>query len=230
MMSELVWYYVDVHQQRQGPVSAAEVADAYARGDTTGDCLAWREGLADWVPLAQFRDDLGLAAPATPAPVPTPAPAYATYAPPAAAPPKSNRGCLVAGLVIGGVRLVGIIGILAAIAMPAYNDYVTRTKVAMAVAQGRAQQPLVDTFVANTDRCPRDNEEVDLPAPTDRSVASITLGEANTGMCTIDVELAAIEGEPDLEGAVIRLSRDGIGEWYCTSDLMDRAVLPMDCR
>jgi type IV pilus assembly protein PilA len=217
------WYYVDRTHTRQGPVTAGALAMAYGQGQLDDSGLVWREGLAEWAPLGQFREELGLP-PASPAAAPPPAPPA-----PAPASIKRGTGCLIAAAVAGVVGLF-LIAILAAIALPAYQQYITRAKVATAVAQARALQVSVDEFVANVDRCPRDAEEVQMALPNPPGVAAITLGEANTGMCYIELELSAEAGFAELAGQRIRLSRDSDGGWYCTSDTPQTQVLPSTCR
>jgi type IV pilus assembly protein PilA len=224
------WYFVDRTQQRQGPVPAETVAAAFRAGEADDTSLVWREGLPEWLPLARFRDELGLAGeppPAVTPPVLSPAPVPGPV--PAAPNARSGKGCLVIGLVLGGLVLLGVIGILAAVAVPQYRTYLARANVALAIDEARRQQALVDAFVANTDRCPRDGEEIGLPAPSSPWAAAITVGERHHGMCTIELELGGTPEAGDLAGSRIVLARDSAGDWYCTSDIDRPAVLPADC-
>jgi type IV pilus assembly protein PilA len=153
--------------------------------------------------------------------------------PPPGSPPgtpgaKSNRGCLIVGLVVSGL-VVLVVAVLAALAVPAYRDYLVRSKVMFAVAEGRALQYQVEDFVANTDRCPRDGSEVFLPEAADRGFVAMTVGEAGPGLCTIDIELGG-EGATSVVGEHILLSRDAAGDWTCSSALARREMLPPDCR
>jgi len=61
-MQESHWYYTDTQNRRQGPVPRADVVAAYRRGDVSGDGLVWREGMAQWVPLSQRMEELGIGA------------------------------------------------------------------------------------------------------------------------------------------------------------------------
>lgn len=115
------WYYVDRAQTRHGPVAAAAVADAYRNGQAGGDSLVWREGMAEWQPLDRFRDELGLGAAAPVAASP------GAGTPPQAPAKKGTSGCLIISIVLF-VLLLFVGGILAAIAIPAYQDYVERAK------------------------------------------------------------------------------------------------------
>ena len=221
------WYFVDRTQNRQGPVDAAALAEAVRQGQVDDTSLVWRDGLAQWSPLGQFRDELGLGAAVNPPPAPA-APALAPEDPAA----KKRSGCAIAAIVIvgGGLFLIVVLAILAAIALPAYQDYVVRSKVAAAQIQARGVQVAVDEFVLNTDRCPRDAAELQLPPVSTPGVAALEVGEAHTGMCMIEVELSGDFAGGRLAGQRLRLSRDSAGDWYCTSDSIDNRYLPADCR
>jgi uncharacterized RDD family membrane protein YckC len=94
-MSASLWYYVDRQQERQGPVAAETIRDAYRSKQIDGDSLVWREGMSQWMPLRQFELEFDLedepASLAMPPPVAEVAadaatPVYASpYAPPTAA-------------------------------------------------------------------------------------------------------------------------------------------------
>ncbi len=49
---ESVWHVV-INQDQVGPMTAAEVQQRFAAGEIDGETYAWREGFADWLPLAQ---------------------------------------------------------------------------------------------------------------------------------------------------------------------------------
>ena len=77
-MSEF-WHFTDAAGAQVGPVSAADVRDALRTGRATSTSLAWREGMAGWLPISQLGTELGLSdpygIPPPPAPVPPQAPA-----------------------------------------------------------------------------------------------------------------------------------------------------------
>lgn len=218
------WYFVDRGNNRQGPVDAEGLAEAHRLGQLDFNSLVWREGMAEWAPLGQFQAELNLRPPgAVPPGMPAPA---------AEAPAAKKGGCGVVALIAVGVGifLVVVLAILAAIALPAYQDYVVRSKVTAAHYEARAARVAVEEFVQNTDRCPRDAEELQLPAPTTPGVAALEVGEAHTGMCMIEVEMAGDFAGGRLAGQRLRHSRDSAGDWYCTSETIDYKYLPTDCR
>ncbi|MBK9031921.1 MAG: zinc-ribbon domain-containing protein [Myxococcales bacterium] len=58
---EGVWHIV-VDQEQVGPLTVAEVQTRFAAGEIDGESYIWREGFADWLPLAQVPDFANLLA------------------------------------------------------------------------------------------------------------------------------------------------------------------------
>ncbi len=54
------WYYADAERQRQGPLSADELAQRFHQGKLRLDTLVWRDGMAEWQPLRDFTAELAL--------------------------------------------------------------------------------------------------------------------------------------------------------------------------
>lgn len=147
------WYYHAPGQGRVGPLSADEMRARYRDRRITRDMLAWHDGLREWQPVERLIEELGLSGIAQdlsrPPPVPTrPSAATASHAARPSThiePPPSNRsGCIIAAVAIGIGGLV-LMAILAAIALPAYQDYVKRAK----AAQAQTQAPATPTFDAD---------------------------------------------------------------------------------
>jgi type IV pilus assembly protein PilA len=135
------WYYHAPGQGRVGPLTADEMRTCYRERRIARDTLAWHEGLREWQPLDRLIEELGLTGvqpdmSLPPPPPPTrPAAATASHAArpsvPLEPPPSNRTGCIIAVIVAGFIGLF-LIGILAAIALPAYSDYVKRSKAAQA--------------------------------------------------------------------------------------------------
>jgi predicted Zn finger-like uncharacterized protein len=49
---DAVWHLV-INQDQVGPMTVAEVQQRFASGEVDGETFTWREGFADWLPLAQ---------------------------------------------------------------------------------------------------------------------------------------------------------------------------------
>jgi len=219
------WFYVDSGQVRQGPVSPEALAEAYRLGQVGEDGLVWREGLSEWSPLRQFREELGLAGvtPVTPvAPAPAPAPA---------APGQKNKGCLIAAAVVvgGGLFLIVVLAILAAIALPAYQDYVSRSKLAMIRIQGQAAKVAVEAFKANTDRCPRDAAELELPASSTPGLDALAVGSLEDGRCAVELTVGMLGSNRSAQGGHLLMTLEEDGSWSCSGDGIPANLLPSDC-
>ncbi len=221
------WFYVDGGQNRQGPVSAEALLEAYRMGVVGNQSLVWREGLAEWAPLHTFSDELGLAA-VTPVAPPPPAAARVEEAVPA----KKGNGCLIAGIVIvvGGVFLLMVLGILAAIALPAYQDYVNRSKLASIQLEGRAATTAVEQFKANTDRCPRDGEELGLSPPTMAGIDALEVGSLEDGRCAVEITVGMLGSNASALGGHPLLTQEADGTWTCSADGIPEKMLPSQCR
>ena len=222
------WYYVDGGLNRQGPVSAEVLAEAYRQSGVGLDGLVWREGLSEWVPLQQFREELGLAG-AMPAPPPAPPVAPAA---PGAVPAKRNTGCLIAAAILigGGVFLLFVLGILAAIALPAYQDYVTRAKLAAVRIEGQSANIAVERFRANTDRCPRDAAELGLAAPSTPGLEALDVGSLDDGRCVVELTLGRLGTDDSIVGGRLLMTQEADARWTCTAKGIAEKLLPNDCR
>ena len=141
----------------------------------------------------------------------------------------ASSGCLVAAVVAAvALGLVMVLGILAAIAIPAYQDYTIRAKLHGAIAEAAPAKIALQEFIANTDRCPRDASELGLAAPASAQLRSIGTGERD-GRCLLQIELAGIEGAYDLDGKRVWLELQDNGQWQCSSDAPSK-YLPTNCR
>jgi type II secretory pathway pseudopilin PulG len=136
-------------------------------------------------------------------------------------------GCGVAAAVGGGILLlVGLIGIVAAIALPAYQDYVGRAKVAEVLAAANVAKVLVDEHMANQGQCPDDLETLGASSVigTDGSLA---LGSNKGGRCRLEITLPSTAGT--LSHQRLWLDREADGRWVCGADF-DGKYLPASCR
>lgn len=237
------WYYADRNREQHGPVTADELGTHYRDGRITLDSLVWREGLPQWRPLRDLADELGLhpAIEETPmAPLPPPVPPTLTPSRPAAprsipapAPKQGMSGGKIA-LIVAAVMVVpclGIAGILAAIAIPAYQDYTLRAKVVQALSESQALKAEVQEFHISQGRCPS-NGEATFGTPESYAsthVARATIGEFDDGTCGFELEFRNI-GNTAIDGRKLwwDLGSDHT-EWHCSSEVDDK-WLPMECR
>jgi len=138
------------------------------------------------------------------------------------------HGCLIALLVAGGLAIPSI-AILAAIALPAYNDYLARSVAAAALAETAPLKTRVAGFAALNARCPM-NEDPGFRAAgaPGQAHSGVRFGHGDAG-CAMEV-LLRDEREGPLHGKRLWLELDpDSGAWHCSSDAEDR-YLPADCR
>jgi type IV pilus assembly protein PilA len=218
------WFYADAHNQQQGPVDAAWLAGAYRDGRVGTTTLVWREGLAGWVPLASVATQLGLVV------VGAAHSAAAASAPGrrGVAKPASSTSSWVIVLVVCLFGGVAFIGILAAIALPAYQDYTMRARVAQALVTADAIKPEVEEFREAEKRCPANGEGgiEAADAHADAVIASIEVGSSDGDACAITVTLA---GPGSLAGRHLAWAMDADGQWHSSSDLPPK-YLPASMR
>ncbi len=116
------------------------------------------------------------------------------------------------------------IAILAAIALPAYQQYTVRAKVAMAMLDADAAKLAVAEAVAAQDGC-----QAQFPASTNPLVASIRIsGEAPD--CVVTLLFAADSSTPGMiRGQAVEWQYSDAAAWTCSSAIESK-YLPASCR
>lgn len=127
--------------------------------------------------------------------------------------------------------VVAIIGILAAVAIPAYTDYTARAKVTEAVGALAAAKTSVSEYYTSMGEMPADATAAGInDGPIGDYVAGITYTtEDNTG--TLAVELQGINSDAD--GTSFQLVGTGTGQgvsWVCETVSTPAKFLPANCR
>ncbi|MCF7751672.1 DUF4339 domain-containing protein [Bacillus subtilis subsp. subtilis] len=263
------WFYAEGNRQQRGPLASDELITLYQSSRIAADTLVWRDGMAQWQPLREVADEIGLvlapppAAEADPAPdtladtappavaTPPQIPAEPDLRPPGHLPPPVTRaaapaldaivmpprqglsGCAIAGIVAGvcGLVLLGVIGILAAIALPTYQEYVLRSKAAQAIGEIDPIKVQVSEFVATHGRCPVNDDEGFQPAEHYASgdVAAVRIGRFDNSHCGIEAQLS-VPGKAALDGKLLWLDYDPEQQhWECSAEADDK-YLPQHCR
>jgi len=123
------------------------------------------------------------------------------------------------------------LGIVAAIALPAYQDYVTRAQAMSGVVAADGAKAAVVTFYAAQNRCPESNEEAGLGAA---SIAGGYVSDVSIKPeCRVVVTFAGTSAvNMQLRGQQIEMTGtpdSGNLTWTCTGSIPDR-LLPMTCR
>lgn len=218
------WYYADRLRQQRGPVAAADLAAALQRGELDMATLVWNESLPNWVPLAQVAAQLGIAG--------APPPLQRAAAPRRAATPRKGGGGKIVAIVL--LSLLGCLlvfgGIIAAIAIPAYHDYTTRSYTSQALVAGSTHRVEVAEFWFSNQRCPVNGDTGfgDAESYAGPYVRSITFGPGGGG-CEIRILLTR-PGANRAENAEIVLRLDADGSWNDSAVNIATRHLPMSLR
>ena len=123
--------------------------------------------------------------------------------------------------------VVAIIGILAAIALPAYQDYTKRAHVTEGMSLGGGAKTAVAEYYASEGVFPADNTAAGLALPTTITGNAVTGVTVATGVITVayDAKVSA--------GTTIELSPTttaGSIKWECSGGTVDAKYRPSRCR
>lgn len=144
--------------------------------------------------------------------------------------------------------VVSIMGILAAVALPGYQDYVARSQVTEALSMASGLKPGINDFYTELKRFPVNNDEAGMP-PEDKIIGNMTSGvRVENGVLHITL---GNKVAPSLQGkvlsfrpAVVDGSPSSPISWLCGHDNpvpgmtaigenltdIENAYLPARCR
>lgn len=138
-------------------------------------------------------------------------------------------------VIVCAALAIPTIGILAAIAVPAYQDYVLRAKVMQASAAAQPLQATIDRGAAALDACPRNGEAGIGTADSYAGplIASVNVGAFENGNCGYEIVLRGT-GSSTVDGKKLwwEHAKGGDGNaqgWRCSTEMAAK-YLPLACR
>ena len=135
--------------------------------------------------------------------------------------------------------VVAIIGILAAVALPAYQDYTTRAKVSeMVLAASAGRTALSEVYAAKGGFPVGASSDAYVSTQSTQYVAGVTYASSSSQAAVITVTASNNMGNAQANGAMLLLTgtgnaNDGIVNWVCSgggTKPMPPKYLPATCK
>ncbi|HFB8442972.1 TPA: pilin, partial [Neisseria gonorrhoeae] len=112
--------------------------------------------------------------------------------------------------------VIAIVGILAAVALPAYQDYTARAQVSEAILLAEGQKSAVTEYYLNHGIWPKDNTSAGVASPSDikgKYVESVTVAKG-----VVTAKMASTGVNKEIKGKKLSLwarRQDGSVKWFC---------------
>jgi type IV pilus assembly protein PilA len=128
--------------------------------------------------------------------------------------------------------VVAIIGILAAVAIPAYQDYIARSQVSEAVSLSAGGKTPLAEYYADKGVWPTTASDV-MGTVSGKYVSAITMttGAGTTGNLVLEARMKGTGVNSNITGGTLQLSTtDGGKSWSCTGGDISSKFRPASCR
>jgi len=144
---------------------------------------------------------------------------------------RTQQGFTLIELMI----VVAIIGILAAVAIPAYQDYTIRAKITEGIVAGSAAKTSISEYYVSEGAMPADQTEAGMQAAADYEtdiISQIVYSTTSSTVGIITIDIKAIGGDTVLgDDFTLTGTGDSAGvEWVCAAVAVDAKYLPANCR
>ncbi|MEO6137418.1 MAG: pilin [Luteimonas sp.] len=143
---------------------------------------------------------------------------------------KIQQGFTLIELMI----VIAILGILMAIAIPAYQDYAVRAKVSEGINLAGATKLAIAETYSSTGSFPASNASAGLPTKATINgtyVTSVGTGSDGSAAGVVDITFNSVETK--ISGKVLKLSATtaaGSVKWICKKNTVDTKYVPAACR
>ncbi|HFC8297349.1 TPA: pilin [Neisseria meningitidis] len=131
--------------------------------------------------------------------------------------------------------VIAIVGILAAVALPAYQDYTARAQMSEALTLAEGQKSAVVEYYSDNGTFPNSNTSAGIAASNEikgKYVASVKV-EGNASVASITATMNSSNVNKDIKGQTLVLvgkQNSGSFSWECKKSSVDEKFLPSTCR
>ncbi|MBW3938855.1 prepilin-type N-terminal cleavage/methylation domain-containing protein [Neisseria meningitidis] len=112
--------------------------------------------------------------------------------------------------------VIAIVGILAAVALPAYQDYTARAQVSEAILLAEGQKSAVTEYYLNHGEWPGNNSSAGVASASDIKGKYVEKVEVAKGVVTAEMKSTGVNNE--IKGKKLSLwakRQDGSVKWFC---------------
>ncbi|HGM0291092.1 TPA: pilin, partial [Neisseria gonorrhoeae] len=112
--------------------------------------------------------------------------------------------------------VIAIVGILAAVALPAYQDYTARAQVSEAILLAEGQKSAVTEYYLNHGEWPKDNTSAGVASPTDIKGKYVKEVKVENGVVTAQMKPDGVNKEIKDKKLSLWAKREaGSVKWFC---------------
>ncbi|ENS7391228.1 prepilin-type N-terminal cleavage/methylation domain-containing protein [Neisseria gonorrhoeae] len=112
--------------------------------------------------------------------------------------------------------VIAIVGILAAVALPAYQDYTARAQVSEAILLAEGQKSAVTEYYLNNGKWPANNGDAGVASPGEIKGKYVKQVEIKNGVVTAQMASSNVNKEiKDKKLSLWAKREDGSVKWFC---------------